>query len=228
MKRQNVLICFAMLYLLSSTPVNTAQSDKPTFSLPTYSPKAFNDVRGLSRDQITEHKTLYENYVKKRNQITQNLATVSRQDAASTTYSPFRELKIEETYAYNGSILHELYFENLSGRQGAPGKNTTNLLVKSFGSIDAWKSDFIDCAGCARGWVLVAYSLDDNLVHNFVLESHNDKVPVLTIPLIVFDAYEHAYFTDFGIDRQSYITRFLQTLNWSVVEARTGKWLRMT
>lgn len=195
--------------------------------VPTYTATQYNDIRGLSQDQITAHKSLYSGYVTKRNEITTSLPKANLA-AANATYSQFRELKIEETYAYNGAILHELYFENISGQPGKVGPKVNALLQKSFGSYENWLADFNACASCARGWVITAYSLDDKLIHNFVLDTHNQYVPVLVLPLIVFDAYEHAYMIDFGINRKQYIARFLQSLNWGVIEKRTTRWITMS
>lgn len=214
------------LVLLLSSLSGDVSTQQATIPAPSYTALTFNDIRGLSKDQITAHKTLYQGYINKQNEISNELATaVDRSAPASATYSKFRELKVEESFAYNGVVLHELYFENISGPHGTPGARTGALLQKSFGSYANWLADFTACAGCARGWVITAYSMDDNLVHNYVLDAHNQLVPVLTIPLIVFDAYEHAYMIDFGINRKDYIDKFIQNLNWSVVEARTTKWI---
>ena len=192
-----------------------------------YTVKQFDitdNTQGLSKNQIDQHKELYAGYIKKRNEIAQKLQTVNREYAANRTYSAFRALKIAETYAINGSLLHELYFENLGGNNTTMGPMAKKLLEKNFGSLDSYKQDFIDCGGCARGWVITALMLDDYSVHNFVLEEHNQHVPVLALPLIVLDVYEHAYMIDFGIKRDPYLEVFWKNINWNVVEKRIQKW----
>jgi Fe-Mn family superoxide dismutase len=193
----------------------------------TYVAKHFDltgNIKGLSAKQLNEHKTLYERYVAKRNEIAQKLHTVDRANQ-NRTYSPYRELKIEETYALNGSLLHELYFENMNKKPSNVGPQMNALIEQSFGSFDAFKQDLMAAAQCARGWVLTAYSIDDQRVHNFVLEEHNQKVPVLTIPLLVLDVYEHAYMIDFGIKITSYLDIFWENIDWNVVEQRINKWV---
>lgn len=183
------------------------------------------ETKGLSTNQLKQHYDLYAGYVKKRNQIEQDLQTVNRENAASITYSPYRALKIAETFAVNGSLLHELYFENMRANDSKPGPNTMKLITCSFGSFDNFKKDFIDAAGVARGWVIMAYGMDDGRVHNYVLEAHNQNVPILTIPLLVLDVYEHAYMIDFGIKRAQYLDVFLHNINWDAVEQRIEKWV---
>lgn len=182
-------------------------------------------LQGLSNSQIDQHKTLYEGYVKKWNEIEKDLDLVDRKNVAGITYSKFRSLKIAETFARNGSILHELYFGNL-GKGTKPGKKTKALMTELFGSWEDFINDATDCALCARGWVLTCYNLEDGNITNYVLDAHNETVPVLAIPLLVIDVYEHAYMIDFGIKRADYIKVLWENINWDVVEERIDKWIK--
>ncbi len=215
---------FLSLQQVANQPIESA---KPSQESPLYRTKSFDligTLRGLSTQQIKEHETLYQGYVKKRNEITQALKTVDRSNP-SRTYSPFRALKVAETYAVNGQILHELYFENLGKQNSSVGKQMLELIQAHFGSLQAFKQDFMDCAQVARGWVITAYSFDDGRLHNFVLEEHNQHVPVLIIPLLILDVYEHAYMIDFGIKRTPYLNVFWQNIDWDVVEKRITTWV---
>ncbi|MBI2774760.1 superoxide dismutase [Candidatus Dependentiae bacterium] len=191
-----------------------------------YSKKNFNfsAIKGLSAKQLSEHNTLYEGYVNKRNEIAEKLTTVDRSNQ-NRTYAPYRALKLAETYALNGSLLHELYFENMNNEHSSVGELMNNLITKSFGSFAAFKEDLMAAAQASRGWVLTAYSLDDHLIHNYVLEEHNQTVPVLVMPLLVLDVYEHAYMIDFGIKRASYLDIFWDQIDWNVIEKRIQKWV---
>lgn len=183
-----------------------------------YKEKTFN-LSGsfLSPKQIEEHLKLYKGYVTRRNEIAQKLAQVEK--TGNTTYAPYRALKIAETYARNGQLLHELYFEQLE-ESAEMGERLKGLLVQSFGSLDNFFADLKASALSARGWVLTGYDESDGHVHNFVLEAHNETVPVMVLPLLVTDVYEHAYFIDFGTDRTKYFDLYLKALNWAVVERR--------
>lgn len=206
---------------------STALHNNILTQTPHYTPKEFdlaNRINGLSKEQLSDHKTLYERYVAKRNEIAQQLKTVSL-DKQNKTYSPYRSLKIAETYALNGSILHELYFENMNKQPSTIGSQMLALINESFGSFELFKEDLLAAARCARGWVLTCYSIDDGLIHNYVLEEHNQTVPVLIIPLLVLDVYEHAYMIDFGINISLYLDIFWKNIDWNVVEERINKWV---
>jgi Fe-Mn family superoxide dismutase len=190
-----------------------------------YQPKEFTIVMGpkkFSDKQIKDHKELYVGYVNKRNEINDALQTVDK-SKANQSYSALRGLKVAETFARNGALLHELYFENI-GTGTTMGEKTQEIIVKNFGSVQAFKEDIMATAISARGWVLTCYNLDDNRVQNYLLDAHNETVPVLTIPLLAVDTYEHAYMIDFGINRKEYLNLLWDNINWDVVEERIKQW----
>lgn len=163
------------------------------------------------------HDKLYVGYVAKKNEIEQKLTTVDR-STVNATYSDFRELKLEETFAANGVYLHEDYFSVLGGE----GQSTADAgalgaaLAAAFGSLDAWIDDFKACGMAARGWVVLAYDTNDGKLHNYIGDMHNQGGVWGAIPLVVLDVYEHAYFIDYGSDRKSYVEDFMKNLDWNV------------
>ncbi|EQD58511.1 superoxide dismutase, partial [mine drainage metagenome] len=71
------------------------------------------DLDGISNQQIDYHfETHYKGYVNRLNEIWEKLLSTDR-SKANQNYSEFRELKLEETFNYDGALLHELYFGNL-------------------------------------------------------------------------------------------------------------------
>ncbi len=237
-----ILVLLAVIFMKRITPNKPSQShlmhsmpskenESTSSPIQEYQPKKFTlagKVKGLSAKQINEHITLYNGYVKKRTEIEQTLRTVNRENSANRTYSPFRSLKIAETYALNGMVLHELYFENISPQITDPrmmGPNTKKFIEASYGSIENFKKDFFDCGGVARGWVVSCYVFDNGRIHNYVLDEHNIDVPMMVIPLLVLDAYEHAYMIDYGIDRPAYLDVFWNHIDWKVIEQRIKKWV---
>lgn len=191
--------------------------------LPTYTTQKFDlagKLKGLSPKQIEEHEQLYQGYVNKRNEIAKQLETADRSEANNVTNSVFRGLKLAETYAMNGDIFHKLYFQNMSPIKKSMGVKTHELLVKNFGSIEKFKEDLFATAKSALGWAITAFTLDDGRVHNYLLDTHNQKVPILAVPLLVLDVYEHAYMIDFGIKRVPYLDVFWDSIDWDVVEKR--------
>lgn len=176
----------------------------------------------VTRKQYDDHQTLYTGYVTKTNEITQALASNPNLATANATYSPYRALKRGQTYALDGVILHELYFENLGSETTPIGKKTQLIMDKYFGGTEKWKADFIATATSARGWCVLAYEQRTRSCCNYLFDSHHDGQVTLAYPLVVLDMYEHAYFLDYGTDKTAYINRFIAQIPWDAVEKRVA------
>jgi Fe-Mn family superoxide dismutase len=183
--------------------------------------KNFEYTTGVvTRKQFDDHISLYKGYVTKTNEITHVLATDPQLASANATYSHYRGLKRGQTYALDGVILHELYFENLGEKTAPVGRRAQQTLDSQFGGVDKWKADFTACALSARGWCILAFEQRTGACTNFLLDSHHDGPVVGMYPLVVLDMYEHAYFLDYGTDKTAYINRFISQIPWDAVEKR--------
>lgn len=176
----------------------------------------------VSRKAFDDHITLYKGYVQKTNEVTQVLATNPEWKAANATASHYRGWKKGETYAINGVILHELFFQNLGNEAGPPNAKVQNLLNRHFGGVDNWKSDFTAAATAARGWCIMGYEQRTGTCRNIVLDSHEDGNIASLYPIIAIDMYEHSYFIDYGTDKAAYINRFISSIPWAIIEKRAS------
>jgi superoxide dismutase, Fe-Mn family len=177
---------------------------------------ALLELDGISRMTIESHHKLYEGYVGKRNEILRRLADVDLA-AANGTYSELRELKVELTFAVGGIKNHELYFEHLGGTGGDPTGAIAHLIVRDFGSADAWRADLRATGIAARGWAWTAYDWDEGRLFNYIGDAQNTFPVWNATPLVALDVYEHSYFLDYRTDRGSYIDAFFDNLDWEVV-----------
>ncbi len=176
---------------------------------------------GISDQQVEYHfETHYKGYVTKINEVWEKLETVDRTKANQNS-SDYRALKVEESFNYMGVVLHELYFENIKdGRNTAPSEKLTALVTRDFGSFDRWKEDFRACGIALRGWAVLVYDLTSGRIISNGLDAHNMYGLLNTVPLLVLDVYEHAYYADQGPKRPPYIDAFFENVNWDVVNKR--------
>jgi superoxide dismutase, Fe-Mn family len=181
-------------------------------------PSSLFEMDGISKRQIEEHYTLYENYVKKTNEIEARLPNVDR-DNVNQNYSELRELKVEVSFTVNAVKLHEAYFFNLGGG-GQPSAKLMDLINRSFGSMEAWRKDMKASGLAARGWAVTAFDFDDNRLYNDICDDHNTYGIWNCVPVIVLDTYEHAYMIDYGVKRAPYIDAFMRNLNWNEINRR--------
>ncbi len=187
-------------------------------------PLPFSGAQGnISEKTLAiHHDKLYVGYVDKKDEISEKLKALSHGgdvSAANQSYSELRALKDGETFAVNGTYLHEWYFENLGG-DGKPMDKIASALADKYGSMENFLKYFAACGMAARGWVVLAWDTHDKALKIYNGDAHNQGGVWGAIPLLVLDVYEHAYFIDFGSDRKTYIQEFINHINWSVVEQR--------
>lgn len=187
-----------------------------------YEPKPLphgTSLEGISeKTHTTHHGKLYTGYVNKRNEIVEKLKAVDLA-GANATYSDLRSLKAEETFAANGVVLHEVFFDVL-GEPGGEAPQLQARLALDFGSAEAWQQLFSACGLAARGWVVLAWDTNDRKLAVYTGDAHNQGGVWGCIPIVTLDVYEHAYFMDFGSDRKAYIEAFWKNLNWAAAERR--------
>jgi superoxide dismutase, Fe-Mn family len=184
---------------------------------------ALLELDGISRAAVEAHYKLYEGYVAKRNEILGRIGSVDL-DAANQTFSEFRALKVDLSFAIGGIKNHELYFEHLGGNGGDPPGAIGDLLERDFGSAEAWRADLKATGMAARGWAWTAYDWDEGRLFNYIGDAQNTFPVWNATPLVALDVYEHAYFLDYQTDRASYIDVFLANLDWDVVNDWVGRY----
>jgi Fe-Mn family superoxide dismutase len=178
---------------------------------------------GLSKDLLVMHFKLYQGYVNNTNSILQKLQEM---DAKSMNRTPeFAGLKRMLGWEFNGMLLHEYYFENLGGNE--PLNKSDPLYAKieaDFGSFDNWKDDFV-ATGLIRGigWVVTYVDPKEGRLINQWINEHDLGHLSGAKPLIIMDVFEHAYITEYGLDRAKYIDIFLKLLNWKKVSERYNR-----
>lgn len=179
-----------------------------------------DDVTVINREQFEAHMRLYEGYINKMNEIDALLDGNPNLQDANATYSCFRGVKRGETYALNGVILHEFYFENIGSTNNEPDEDEVRLLSKYYGSFDNWKDHFVATAKASRGWVILCYDPRSDRLRNISLDTHDFGNVAMSIPLLVIDMYEHAYFLQYEDNKAAYINNFMDNIDWKIVKDR--------
>ncbi len=175
-------------------------------------------LKGLSEKLIlSHHENNYGGAVRRLSQIQQQIAGLPK-DAA-----PYRmgSLKRESLIAMNSMILHEIYFANLGGEGKAEGALLKSI-EEAYGSYAAWEQDFRLTGlslGGGSGWVILAHSPRDGMVHNVWAWDHTHGLAG-GVPLLVMDMYEHAYAMDYGANAKAYVDAFFQNVHWEEVNRR--------
>lgn len=207
---QTVLILGSLLFL--------GASNSTSYKAKNYS--SLIGMDGFNQDLLAMHFKLYEGYVNNTNALLSKLQNLTAEKKDRTP--EFAGLKRMLSWEFDGMILHELYFDNLGGN-GEPVKDSPlyQAIVHQFGSYDEWKQEFI-ATGLLRGigWVVLYQDPHTQQLTNMWINEHDKGHLAGGTPLLIMDVFEHAYITQYGLDRVKYIDAFFQNINWDVVNKR--------
>jgi Fe-Mn family superoxide dismutase len=128
-------------------------------------------------------------------------------------------------FEYNGMILHEYYFGNLTpGAQAEPpaGSKLRKAIEASFGKLETWVADFRAIATSPGiGWAVLYEDPSNGWLSNHWVTLHNDGNPAGFRPILALDDWEHAYMRDYlATERGKYVDAFFKNVDWQAAEKR--------
>jgi superoxide dismutase, Fe-Mn family len=191
-----------------------------------YKQKSFDlsGLNGISDQTLEVHFGLYAGYVKNTNLLNEQLYSMLQDgNAGSPGYA---EITRRLGFEYNGMVLHEWYFGNMTKSGGGVAIADSSVLgkaiVANYGSVEVWQKDFTSI-GSMRGvgWAVLYLDPATGRLSNHWITLHEDGNIAGFRPLLVMDVWEHAFLLDYKpAERPKYIESFLSNVDISVVQAR--------
>ena len=132
---------------------------------------------------------------------------------------------LEKALAFNGSghILHSTFWKNLSPDRGdKPHGDLAAAVDEHFGSFVAFKDQLTQVTTTIQGsgWGVLAWEpLGQRLLIEQVYD-HQGNVGQGAVPLLVFDAWEHAFYLQYKNVKADYVSALWNIVNWSDVTRR--------
>ena len=116
---------------------------------------------------------------------------------------------------------HTFYWNCLSPTGGGAASGAiADAIITSFGSFDAFKTEFSTSAltNFGSGWTWLVKNNDGSLA---IVNTGNAETPLTgdAIPLLTVDVWEHAYYIDYRNARPAYLDAFWALVNWEFVNA---------
>ncbi|PSL51562.1 Fe-Mn family superoxide dismutase [Saccharothrix carnea] len=165
------------------------------------------------------HSKHHAAYVKGANDTLERLAEIREKDDFSGIVG------LEKTFAFNlsGHVLHTMFWDNLSPDGGdRPDGELAAAIDEHFGSFDAFAKQLSAATTLVQGsgWGVLAWEpLSRRLVVEQVYD-HHGNVGMNTTPVLVFDAWEHAYYLQYRNVRPDYVQKLWSLVNWADVTRR--------
>ncbi len=166
------------------------------------------------------HDKHHLSYVNALNKAEEALAKARR--AGDTSMIRYWEREL----AFNGSghLLHSIYWTNMAppGTGGSPSPELSAAIEWAFGSFDAFKKQFLAAAEQAHGsgWGILVWNTAWGRLEVLQALRHEDLTQWGSIPLLVADVWEHAYYLDYQNKRPDYLAGWWNIVNWKDVSKR--------
>jgi len=193
-----------------------------------YRAKTFDlwGLQGISDKTLEMHFNLYEGYVKETNRLNEQIAGFLKDGRVDQEEMPaYSEIKRRLGFEFNGMVLHEYYFENMT-RKGGHEPQLHSLLMPQieacFGSYARWKEDFTS-VGKMRGvgWAICFEDVSNGRLSNHLINLHETGTIAGFRPILVMDVWEHAFLLDYKpSERGQYIESFFANVNWEKIDER--------
>lgn len=174
----------------------------------------------LSAEQIAPHHTAhYGGALKAFVGIEQKL------DESITKGTPIEiaaleTMKKQQSSRGNSVILHEMYFDGLALKATEPAEGIRKAIEKRFGSLDKWSNDFVAAAKIASGWAMLVVHPINGKLYNVLSDEHAQGPLWFSVPLVVIDTYEHAFYIDYQNKKADYVEKFLKFVDWNEADRR--------
>jgi superoxide dismutase, Fe-Mn family len=135
---------------------------------------------------------------------------------------------VERDLSFNlaGHVLHSIFWPNMKqGGGGKPGGKLADKINEDFGSFDAFKSQFAGAAKSVEGsgWGMLVWDPVEMQLLTLQAEKHNLLSGQSSVPLLVCDVWEHAYYLQYKNDRGAYVDAFWNIVNWENVDHLLSK-----
>ena len=122
-----------------------------------------------------------------------------------------------------GHSNHSVFWKNMSPNGGGePTGALASAIDDSFGSLESFKKQFTAAAMGLQGsgWAVLAYDTISGRLVTFQLYDQQGSVPVGTVPLLMLDMWEHAFYLDYKNVKAKYVDAWWNVVNWDDVARR--------
>lgn len=165
------------------------------------------------------HDKHHRTYVKGANDTLAALEKARSQDDFE------RIAALEHALAFNvsGHVLHSIFWQNLSPHGGGePDGELAAAIERDFGSYHAFRSQLVKASSTimGSGWGALAWDPVSRRLITTQLHDHQSETTPGGIPLLVLDAWEHAYYLQYGPDKAKYLEAIWNVVNWKDVAKR--------
>lgn len=133
--------------------------------------------------------------------------------------------KLEKDLAFNvgGHVNHTIFWNNMSPDGGGkPEGELASAIDEFFGDFEKFQAHFTATAMGVQGsgWAVLAWDTLGQRANIVQMFDQQGNLPAGTVPLLMLDCWEHAYYLDYLNVRADYVKAFWNIANWQDVAGR--------
>jgi superoxide dismutase, Fe-Mn family len=126
---------------------------------------------------------------------------------------------LEQALAFNvsGHLLHSLFWTSMAPDGGGQPEGDLNIAIQeSFGSFEAFRVRFVTAMTTVQGsgWATLTWEPTAQRMLVAQLHDHQSNTIVGSAPILVADAWEHAYYLDYHNDKEAWADAFCNVADW--------------
>jgi len=190
-----------------------------TYSLPDL-PYDYNALEPHISARVMElhHSKHHAAYVKGANE------TLEKLDALGAGSEPATSAQLARTLAFNlsGHSLHSVLWTSMAPDGGSePQGQLAQRIDADFGSFTALRDRLSSAVTSLQGsgwgalcWEPMAGRLIVQQIHD-----HQDQHAIGSLPLLVIDGWEHAYYLDHQTDKAGWVEAFWRVADWTATSS---------
>lgn len=165
------------------------------------------------------HDKHHGGYVKGANQ------TLEKLDEARDKEDFTRLGALEKALAFNlsGHVLHTLFWQNMTPKGGGqPQGELARAITRDFGSFDRFKKQLTEAASTimGSGWGALVWEPVGQRLLTTQIYDHQSNLNQGGLPLMVLDAWEHAYYLQYENRKTDFFQVSWNVWNWEDVAER--------
>jgi Fe-Mn family superoxide dismutase len=123
----------------------------------------------------------------------------------------------------SGHILHSIFWTNLSPEGGGePSGDLADAITDSFGGFDAFREQMVETAESimGSGWAALVWEPLGSRLLATQVHDHQSNVVQAAAPIMVIDAWEHAYYLQYENRKRDFFTALWNVWTWDDIAAR--------
>jgi superoxide dismutase, Fe-Mn family len=195
----------------------------PQYTLPDL-PYAPNALEPWYSAEIVElhHGKHHQAYVTGANSTLEKL-DASRSD---DDFSALNQLQKSLAFNLSGHVLHSIFWNNLSPDGGGEPEGDLEAAVREqFGSFDKFKAQLSAATNGIQGvgWGALSWEPTGQRLIIEQIYDHQGNIGQGSLPLLVIDAWEHAYYLQYRNVRADFVDAIWNVVNWPDVAARLDR-----